>query len=117
MDETNELFMAVNYIKNKVDALERIELLNLRSNRELFDTYANILKSDSMLFDVYKAIDGMKSQTEIASFLNTNDMAISRRIQKLLELGLIEVKEVINNKRIYKHSIAESVFSLTKIKV
>lgn len=69
-----------------------------------------------MLFQVYKAIDGIKAQKEIASTINTTEMTISNKIRKLAECGLIEIKDVsTNGKRIYKHSVAEQAFKLTRI--
>ena len=32
MSETDELFASVNYIKNKVDTLEKIEILRMRAD-------------------------------------------------------------------------------------
>ncbi len=113
MSESDELYTAVNYIKHKVDALEKIELLNLRSNKALRDEYISLLESDEWLLKIYKEIDGVKAQKEIAKILNTNDAMISRKISKLSEVGLIEIKEVIGNQRIYKHSVAERAFKLT----
>lgn len=43
MSESDELYTTVNYIKHKVDALEKIELLNLRSNKALHEEYVSIL--------------------------------------------------------------------------
>lgn len=43
MSESGELYTTVNYIKNKVDALEKIEMLNLRSNKELRNEYVDIV--------------------------------------------------------------------------
>ena len=67
MSESDELYITVNYIKHKVDALEKIEMLNLRSNKALQEEYISILQADPLLLKVYKAIDGAKSQKEIAS--------------------------------------------------
>ena len=43
MSETNELYTSVAYIKNKVDTLEKIELLRLRSDNVLKQRYLDIL--------------------------------------------------------------------------
>lgn len=116
MSESNELYLTVNYIKNKVDALEKIELLNLRSNKALHEEYISILQADSLLKEVYKEVDGQKSQREIAGIVNTTDPMVSKKIRILLECGLIEIKEVgENGKKVYKHSIAEQAFKLTRI--
>ena len=115
MSESQELYASVNYIKHKVDAIEKIELLNLRSNKPLRDEYVSMLQSDELLFKVYKQIDGQKSQKEISDAVSTTEMTVSNKIKKLSELGLIEIKEVIGNQRIYKHSVAEKAFRLTGI--
>ena len=112
MSESQELYVSVNYIKHKVDTLEKIELLNLRSNKALREEYVSILQSDEWLLKIYKEIDGVKSQKEIASKLETNEMMISRKITKLSEIGLIEIKDVSGKQRIYKHSVAEQAFKL-----
>lgn len=116
MSESDELYTTVNYIKHKVDALEKIELLNLRSNRALYEEYASIFQSDLLLLSVYKAIDGTKSQKEIADTIPTTEKTVSIKIKKLVELGLIEIKDVgANGTRIYKHSVAEQAFKLTRL--
>lgn len=116
MSESGELYATVNYIKHKVDALEKIEMLNLSSNTALKDRYVNLLKSDDTLFQVYKLVDGIKAQKEIATTIGTNEMAVSRKIKKLKEEGLVEIKDAgVNGKHIYKHSVAEQAFKLTRI--
>ena len=77
MSESQELYASVNYIKHKVDAIEKIEFLNLRSNKALQEEYVALLQADGLLLRVYKTIDGSKSQKEIATELGTNEMAIS----------------------------------------
>lgn len=116
MSESEELYTTVNYIKHKVDSLEKIEMLNLRSNKVLRDEYISILQADTLLFQVYKAIDGKKAQNEIAGTINTTEMTVSNKIKKLADCGLVEIKDVgANGKRIYKHSVAEQAFKLTRI--
>lgn len=116
MGESQELYASVNYIKHKVDAIEKIELLNLRSNKALHEEYTSLLKADNLLLSVYKSIDGSKSQTEIAAELGSNDVAISRKMRKLEENGLIEIKDIgKNGKKIYKYSVAEKAFGLSKL--
>lgn len=112
MSESQELYASVNYIKHKVEAIEKIELLNLRSNKALREEYVSILQSDEWLLKVYKEIDGVKSQKEIAAILETNEMMVSRKISKLSDVGLIETKDISGKQRIYKHSVAEQAFKL-----
>lgn len=116
MSESDELYSTVNYIKHKVDAIEKIELLNLRSNKALREEYAAILLGDALLLQVYKAVDGIKSQKEISGIVSTTEKTVSIRIRELLEYGLIEIKDVgPRGTHIYKHSVAEQAFKLTKL--
>lgn len=116
MSESDELYITVNYIKHKVDALEKIEMLNLRSNKALHEEYISILQTDPLLLKVYKAIDGAKSQKEIASVVSTTEKTVSVKIKKLAEHGLIEIKNVgTKGERIYKHSVTEQAFKLTRL--
>ena len=46
MSESQELYASVNYIKHKVDAIEKIEFLNLRSNKALQEEYVALLQAD-----------------------------------------------------------------------
>jgi DNA-binding MarR family transcriptional regulator len=112
MSESNELYASVNYIKHKVEAIERIELLNLRSNEKLLEEYLKKLKSDGLLLKVYKKIDGEKTQKIIAGELGTTEMTISNKIKELRDIGLIEIIDAHGRQRIYKHSVAEKAFKL-----
>ncbi len=115
MGESQELFASVNYIKNKIDTMEKIELLQLRSNKALREEYISMLQSDILLLKVYKEVDGKKSQKEIAATLNTAESSVSAKITKLFNYGLVEIKEISSNRRIYRHTIAEQAFKLTKL--
>lgn len=115
MEESKELYASVNYIKHKVDAIEKIELLNLRSNKSLYEEYVSILKADALLLKIYKEIDGVKTQRMISEIVNTTEMTVSNKVKKLAELGLVEIKEINGNKKIHMHSIAEKAFKLTRI--
>ena len=95
MSESQTLLSEVNYIKNKVDTIERIEMLNLRSNSALKDMYLELFKNDSALFKVYKSVDGKKNQHAIAEDAAVSEMTVSRKIQILRENALVEVKEVV----------------------
>ncbi len=115
MSESNELFINVNYIKHKVESLEKIQLFFLRSNKGVYDYYLNELKTDNLLLSVYKSIDGIKSQKEIAEQVGTTAMSVTNKVKKLVEIGLIEIKNVCKKGNIYKHTVAEQAFKFSKL--
>lgn len=114
MSETNELYATVNYIKSKVDTLEKIELLRMREDQEQKQKYIDFLESDQALKLVYKEIDGIKGQREIAQITTYNEMRISRIIKKLEEKGLIEFLKMDGNSKIYVHTVVEKAFHFCK---
>lgn len=115
MAETDELFAAVNYVKNKVDTLEKIEILRMQSDKSLKEEYKNFLLEDKKLLDVYKSIDGKKNQNEIASEVGISPMEVSRRIKKLLEKGFIEFSRVEGKSNIYTYSVIEKAYRFKRL--
>lgn len=114
MSETNELYATVNYIKSKVDTLEKIELLRMREDHEQKQKYVDFFESDQALKDVYKEIDGNKGQREIAQLTSLNEMRVSRIIKKLEEKGLIEFLKMEGNSKIYIHTVVEKAYHFCK---
>lgn len=114
MSESNELYASVNYIKNKVDTLEKIELLRLRSDDILKKKYFEIL-SDINLKAVYKSIDGEKSQREISVEIQKSDASVCSYIKKLVDEGLVELIGVTSKGKIYNHTIVEKAYRFKKI--
>lgn len=117
MSESNVLLAEINYIKNKVDSIEKIEILNLRSNKTLKEEYIGLFKADNLLFSVYKAVDGSRTQRDIATHISTTEMSVSRKLGVLAEYGLIEINTVVGKKKIYQHTVAEKAFGLTKVEI
>ena len=113
MSESNELYTSVVYIKNKVDTLERIELLRLRSDSVLKQKYIEILSNDN-LRAVYKAVDGEKSQKELAVEIGKSEASVSTYIKSLVEEGLLELIQITQKGRIYNHTIVEQAYHLKR---
>lgn len=113
MSETNELFATVNYIKSKVDTLEKIELLRMRGDKEQKQRYIQFLESNKGFKEVYKLIDGNRSQRDIARILSFNDMKVSRIINRLEEEGLIEFLRMEGSSKIYYYTVVEKAYKLT----
>lgn len=114
MSETNELFATVNYIKSKVDTLEKIELLRMREDQEQKQKYIDFFETDQALKLVYKEIDGIKGQREIAQITDYNEMRVSRIIKKLEDKGLIEFLKTNGNSKIYIHTVVEKAYHFCK---
>lgn len=117
MEKNPEMFAALNYIKNKVEALEKIELHRMRNDKEMKKEYQNLLLSDHDLLAVYKAIDGKRSQKEIAVEAGVTEMQVTRKTRILAEQGLIEILEIkTDTSKVYIHTVAEAAFKLSRLK-
>ena len=110
MSETDELFSSVNYIKNKVDTLEKIETLRLADDKLLEQKFKTFLTSNNNYLQIYKAIDGTRSQKEIAQLTGINEMQVSRIINKLESERLIELISMKGKTKIYNCSIIEKIY-------
>ena len=115
MSETNELFATVNYIKSKVDTLEKTELFRMREDQEQKQKYLDFFESDEALRIVYKEINGVKGQREIAQITNLNEMRVSRIVKKLEKKGLIEFLKMDGKSKIYIHTVIEKAYHFCKI--
>lgn len=110
MSETDELFSSVNYIKNKVDTLEKIEMLRLADDKQLEQKFKIFLTSNPQYLTIYKAIDGVKGQKEIAQLTGLGKMQVSRIIAKLESERLVELIAMKGKMKIYSHSVIEKVY-------
>lgn len=115
MSETDELYSTVNYIKNKVDTLLKIDILRMQADSGLKQRYEDILKKDPTLLAIYKVIDGVKIQKEIAQIVGTTEMTVSRKIKALQEEGLIELASSNGlNKNVYVHTVVERAYHFVR---
>lgn len=117
MERDPEMFAALNYIKNKVEALEKIELLRMRNDKAMKEQYEQFLSSDRELLAIYQAVDGTCSQKEIAAKAGIKEMQVSRKIKIIADLGLIEVIDVRKDGSVlYGYTVAERAFKLSRMK-
>jgi len=113
-DET-EMFIAINHIKNKVDSLEKIELHRMRNDSVMRKQYEELLLSDSEYLKIYKAINGERTQAEIADEAKVTPMQVTRKLPILVDKGLIEIYASKGKSKIYIHTVAEKAFRLTRL--
>lgn len=117
MERDPEMFAALNYIKNKVESLEKIELHRMRNDREMKQQYEQLLMADKELLRIYKSVDGERSQKEIAAVANVTSVQVTRKVPYLVENGLVEIVRVRSDgSKIYKHTVAELAFKLSRLR-
>lgn len=115
MSETDELYSTVNYIKNKVDTLLKIDILRMQADSALKQKLEDILKNDHILLAIYKVIDGNKMQKEIAQEIGTNEVMVSRKIKILEDAGLVELVSSNGlNKNVYAHTVVERAYRFVR---
>ena len=105
MAESDKLTTDVDYIKHKVTSMEiTMENLLRVSGKEYRNELIELLDNDEKLKKVFDAIDGKKSQIEIAAEVNTTGFTVSKKIQILYEHALIELVDFRKSGKIYKKS-------------
>lgn len=112
MSESPEVAEDVQDIKNKVDSIESFQAFQLRAQKsEILKEIIDFFGNSSKKAEIYLAVDGEKSVSEIAESLDSDTGNVSRHLSSLE--GLIEVKEVFDGNKIYKKKKQARVLDLS----
>jgi hypothetical protein len=78
MPESDELSAAIGHIKYRVDSMDRtLERLLRVNGKVMLADYIEQLNTDPILTKVYLAIDGQKTQKEIAETIGNSNAAVT----------------------------------------
>lgn len=66
-----------------------------------------------LLYFIYQKEHEEKKQSELAEYLNTSDMNISRAVQELQELGLLEIRRAGTSKQIRSVAVGRELYQLS----
>lgn len=114
MPESDELSAAIGHIKHKVDSMDRtLERLLRVSGKAMLEEYVEQLKSDPILAKVYLAVDGIKTQQQIAKAISHAESTVTYRVRTLLELDLIELISQKDEGKVYQHTKMEKLFKIS----
>lgn len=110
MAESLDAFAEISSIRAELEEHGAILSAIVRSNPELKESILEELKKDSVMKLVYQLVDGQRTQKEIISEVklrgvNTTEMTISRKIEKLREvIFLIHLVGTRNGSPVYARS-------------
>lgn len=115
MPESDTLAAAIGHIKYKVDSMDRtLEHLLLVNKDQIMAGLMEKFHNDSTLVKVYQAIDGRKTQKEIGSDISVSDPTVSRRINSLLEMDLIELVRSTKDGKVYQYTKMERLLKINR---
>jgi DNA-binding MarR family transcriptional regulator len=115
MPESDELNVAIGHIKHKVDSMDRtLERLLRVNGKAMIADYLEQFRTDSLLGRIYLAIDGKKTQKELISEIGCSQPTISRRLQILQELDLIETIQTGRDGMSYQYTRMEKLFNISR---
>ncbi len=116
-----ELFHQVRLINSRVTGIEDTTEVILRADAgKIRDPFLKRVSSDPLLGRVYLAIDGKRSQRELARELKegtktVSEATVSRKIDQLREEHLVMLREQTKAGRIYqKHPVVERNLRLSR---
>ena len=110
-------------IRIKIHAIEATQVLLVRDRAaSLLEEFLQLFKAQPGLDAIYKAVDGHRTQADIVTHLgqsgsirNHSQPTISRRMEILVDNGLIEAIESTARGTVYeKNRIVERVLRLSK---
>ncbi len=115
MPESDELSAAIGHIKYKVDSMDRtLERLLRVSGKAMLEDYVEKLKADPILAKVYLAVDGLKTQQQIAATVGNAESTVTDRVRKLLDMDLIELLKQKKEGKIYQYTKMERLFKIAQ---
>ena len=116
MPESDELNAAIGHIKHKVDSMDQtLERLLRVNGKALISDLMEQFRADKMLKEVYLAIDGSRTQKEISKSTGHSEPTVSRRIETLKDLDLIELIRSSNDGKVYQYTKMEKLFKISKL--
>lgn len=111
MAESDETQQDIKEIRWRIENIDNKFDMLVRGNDAALQEVADLFMDDSLMAQVYLAVDGQRNQKEIADAVDTTAMTVSRKIRDLKNYGLIEKKE-IRNGAIWKKSELHEVMRL-----
>jgi CO dehydrogenase/acetyl-CoA synthase alpha subunit len=111
-----EMFNQVRTIRSRVEGIESTQEILVRA--EIEDIVPPLLarmREDILLAKIYLKIDGVASQKEIAAALDTSEMTVSRKVDKLLkDEHIIVLVDRTAKGKIYDKAPVERILNLSR---
>ena len=121
MPESEDIFEEVKKIRWHQEAIDsNMELLTRAHGKEILNEimifFGNVpgKKKAINLARVYLAVDGIRTVGEIATYLKMKQPNVSSDISRLMEMSLIEVKEVVKEGTIYKKRRVDTLLRISQ---
>lgn len=106
----------VREIKYRVEAIEKSVDLLVRANRkEIIEDLLGFFGKSSERVNVFLAVDGERSVTQIATALKLKVQNASRRMGELEKAGLISVRKTSGPAKVYEKAEKAGALNLEKI--
>lgn len=121
MAETDHLFNEVLKLRAEVEAIKHTTNVQVRFNKALKEAVTEQFHGDQALVSIFGAVNGIRSQKDIIKFLKVEDKSnagkatVSRRLNTLRDLDLIEPVDKDGKSIIYRHTNFAKVINLSKL--
>ena len=120
MDDSEDVTEDIKKIRWHQEAIDKnIELLTRAHRKEILEEIMNFFgnvprkKKAINRARIFLAIDGNRTVSDLADYLNLAISYISQEITKLKEMSLIEVKRVSKQGIVYKKTRANSILRIS----
>ncbi|WP_436906707.1 DUF7343 domain-containing protein [Halosimplex marinum] len=93
MTESNETQRDVKRLKWHVENIDKKLDMMVRGDADVMEAIADVFRDDEMLCKVYLAVNGERTQQEIADEVGTSNATVSRKISTLSDHSLVWKKD------------------------
>lgn len=115
MAELDRIFSEINYIKSRVESIDKSmdQLIVFNADR-FVALFREEFKKDGALEKVFLSVTGERTQDEIVQATGMSQPTVSRRLKKLIDDDLVEI--IVRNKlgNVYSHTKLTRLLKLNK---
>jgi DNA-binding transcriptional ArsR family regulator len=121
MADDLETFGEIRQIRMRIEAIEHTQEVQIRAHRETIEKDIwDQMDGDGVLAQVYLLVDGHRSQKDIVEAMQEQGAAVasqptvSRKLDKLSEMHLIEVVDRTKSGNIYKRTAIDRILGIAR---
>lgn len=120
MTDNLEVFSEIRQIRDRLESIEQTQELLVRADlHRILALIWQEMDNEPILAHVYLAVDGVRTQSVIADNLRAkgipgSEPTVSRRLDKLRELGLVELIDQTKAGKVYRRTRVDRILGVAR---
>jgi len=112
---TDAIYNELRTIRSRIESIEKTQEVLVRAEADrILAGLLPIFRADLAMAKVYLAVDGRKGQRDIGTEIGVSEATVSRKIEKLRELDLVELVDRTASGNIYARTTIDRLLRLSR---